>query len=547
MLATFVIGLREGLEAALIVGIIAAFLKRRGAPLRPMWVGVILAIVISILVGVALELVQQALPQRQQEGMESIIGAVAVVFVTGMVLWMRDHSRGLRGELEEQAGDAIADGTTRALAIMAFLAVLKEGFESAVFLLATFQASTSVGAAATGAVLGILLSVAVGYGIYTGGVRINLGKFFQFTGPFLVLVAAGLVISGLRTAHEAGWIVIGQQRLMDLSWLAPNGSIRSALITGVLGIPADPRLIEGLGWLLYFVPMMIIVLLPARLRPQGAARPRALFGLAAGVAAVGVVLAIAVPLPKVPTPEAQITTADGHTMSFAQAADGSATLSVKDAQGTDKDYAFAPGDKQPGGSEGTWNWHATDKLPAKQQTLTLGQLAELNGGRLPVGINVDRQPGPFAATVNASEASSVTSYDGGIVAADIERSGTVKLSGGGLSVPRTVSLSGQQTGTDEDTAQATSKEIQQSQQDRAERLLWKMWLPLLAGAIALALAVHALILQRRLTPHSPAPAHPTGMASPRRTDEEPDHRSQPVRRLDRGHSAGSRRLRQQQL
>ncbi|MYM19336.1 ferrous iron transporter [Brevibacterium sp. 5221] len=509
MVATFVIGLREGLEAALIVGIIAAFLKRCGQSLRPMWLGVILAIIISILVGVALELVQQALPQRQQEGMETVIGAIAVVFVTGMVLWMRDHARNLKGDLEGQADDALATGTARAMAIMAFLAVLKEGFESAVFLLATFQASSSVGAAALGAVLGILVSVGIGYGIYTGGVRINLGKFFQITGPFLVLVAAGLVISGLRTAHEAGWILIGQQRTLDLSWLAPNGTIRAALITGVLGIPADPRLIEVLGWLAYFVPMMIIVLLPARLRPTGAARVRALAGGAVALAAAALALALFVPLPALQAPEAQARTAGGETLAFAQRDDGSATLSVTDASGKTAEYGFAAEDGQPTGASGTLQWRTEKKEPAAKQTITLAQLAELNGGRLPVGINVDRQPGPFAATVDATDAIDATTYEGGLLGGGVTRTGTAALSGGGLSSPRTVSLSGGGASIDQDTAKAAQQQLQQTQQARAERLLWKMWLPIAAGLTAIALAVQAQLAHRRLTtPTEPAqPAH----------------------------------------
>ena len=247
MLPTFVIGLREGLEAALIVSIIATFLRRNGSSLRPMWWGVGAAVLLSIGVGVALDLVERSLPQRQQEGMETVIGLVAVVFVTGMVLWMSTHARFLKRDLEGAASAALTDGTSWALVAMAFLAVLREGFESAVFLLATFQASTSTASAVVGAVLGILAAVVLGYGIYAGGVRLNLGRFFSITNAFLVLVAAGLVLSAFRTAHEAGWVTIGQGRTVDLSWLAPPGSVRAALVSGVLGIPADPRVIEVLG------------------------------------------------------------------------------------------------------------------------------------------------------------------------------------------------------------------------------------------------------------------------------------------------------------
>lgn len=138
---TFLIGLREGLEAALIVSIIGAFLARNGNPVRPMFAGVGLAVLISVGVGVGLELLSASLPQRQQEMLETVIGAIAVVFVTTMILWMNRNAFRMKGELERDAARAINGGGAFALAVMAFLAVLKEGFETAVFLLAAAQAS----------------------------------------------------------------------------------------------------------------------------------------------------------------------------------------------------------------------------------------------------------------------------------------------------------------------------------------------------------------------------------------------------------------------
>lgn len=191
MLATLVIGLREGLEAALIVGIIAAFLRRNGKSLTAMWIGVALAVALSIAVGIGLDLVEQALPQSSQEAMEAAIGAIAIVFVTGMIAWMNAHARDLKRQIEADAAEALGQTGTYALASMAFLAVLREGFETSVFLLATFSAAQSAMLAAAGAVIGLLAAVVIGWGIYIGGVRINLGRFFRITGAFLILVAAG--------------------------------------------------------------------------------------------------------------------------------------------------------------------------------------------------------------------------------------------------------------------------------------------------------------------------------------------------------------------
>src|ERR1700760_4269527 len=266
MLATLVIGLREGLEGALIVGIIAAFLRNNGKSRRPMAIGVFLAVALSIAVGVTLDVVERSLPQADQEAMESVIGVVAIFFVTTMIVWMNTHARSMKKDLEAGAAEALSQGSAYALAVMAFLAVLKEGFETSVFLLATFSAAQSSALAILGAVLGILIAVAIGWGIYAGGVKINLGKFFRYTGVFLILVAAGLTITALRTAHEAGWLNAGQQHTVDLPWLVTPGSVQSALITGVLGIPADPRRIEVIGWFAYLIPVALFVYWPAARR-----------------------------------------------------------------------------------------------------------------------------------------------------------------------------------------------------------------------------------------------------------------------------------------
>jgi high-affinity iron transporter len=154
---------------------------------------------------------------------------------------------------------------------MAVFAVLREGLETAVFLLAAFNASESALLAGLGALLGILVAVAVGYGIYRGGVRLNLARFFRITGVILVFVAAGLVASSLHSAYEAGWITFGQTPVADLSWLVQPGTVLSALFTGVLGIPAEPTVIEAIGYFAYLVPMLLIVLWPAR--PPQPAQP----------------------------------------------------------------------------------------------------------------------------------------------------------------------------------------------------------------------------------------------------------------------------------
>jgi high-affinity iron transporter len=266
LLATFVIGLREGIEASLIVGIIAAFLALHGRrdTLRLVWIGVGVGVALCIAVAIGLQVLSASLPEGGQQTVETIVGAVAVGMVTYMVVWMRHHARGLKRHLESATSHALVEGTAWALVGLAFFAVLREGFETAVFLLAAFQASSSELAASVGALAGIVTAIGLGWAIFRGGMRINLGRFFRLTGLVLVLVAAGLVASTLHSAAEIGWITFGQGTAVDLSWLIRPGSVWEALITGVLGLRAQTATIELLGWLAYLVPVALFVAWPVR-------------------------------------------------------------------------------------------------------------------------------------------------------------------------------------------------------------------------------------------------------------------------------------------
>jgi high-affinity iron transporter len=268
LIPTYVIGLREGLEAALIVSIVAAFLRRQGQTkaLRYVWIGVGIAVVLCTAVGVALQLVDEQLPQRQQEQLETVIGVCAVGIVTFMIVWMRRHAAGLRGEIERSAANALAAGSVVGLVAMAFFAVLREGLETAVFLLAAFQASSNALDAGIGALLGILTACAIGFGLYRGGIRIDLARFFKVTAVFLVLIAAGLLATAMHTAHEGGWVNSLQGQALDLSWLVVPGTVTSSLLTGMLGLQPRPTDGEVLVYLIYAVPMLLLVLRPAQLK-----------------------------------------------------------------------------------------------------------------------------------------------------------------------------------------------------------------------------------------------------------------------------------------
>ncbi len=385
MLPTFVIGLREGLEAALIVGIVAAFLRQRGRRdlLRWVFVGVGASVLLCLAVGVLLRVLSQNLPQRQQEGLETIIGAVAVGMVTYMVVWMRRHSRDLKGQLEGAAAGALAAGSGWALVAMAFLAVLREGFETVVFLLAAFNESDSGASAGVGALLGVLLAVVLGYGIYRGGVRINLSKFFRATGVVLVLVAAGLVVNALHTAHEAGWLDIGQQRTVDLSAIVRPGSVQASLLTGMLGVQDHPVVIEVIGWLAYLIPVGLYVGWPPGRRLAHAAVAR--FALAAGAVAVVIGVVLVVVMPERPQPN-PVTQGGAITASVVSRAGDRAVVQTSAGEQfsvrrtAEVSHNGLPADVFTGTRTG-------DAAAGRLATISYTELAARNGGRLPLGLH----------------------------------------------------------------------------------------------------------------------------------------------------------------
>ncbi|MCW2528858.1 MAG: iron permease [Pseudonocardiales bacterium] len=417
MLPTFVIGLREGLEAALIVGIIAAFLKQRGRRdlLRKVWLGVAVAAILCLGVGVGLHILSADLPQKQQEGLETVVGAIAVVMVTYMVVWMRRHSRDLKKQLEGATDSALESGSGMALVGMAFLAVFREGFETAVFLLAAFNNSANPAEAGVGALLGLVIAIGLGYGIYRGGVSLNLSKFFRFTGLVLVLVAAGLVVSALHTAHEAGWLNAGQSRTVDLTWLVQPGSVQSSLLTGMLGLQPRPVIIELIGWLVYLVPIGLYVAWP----PGRSAPHRAVIRIGAPLAALMAVAAIVLTLvgpsrPNVPATSAMATTSTNNgtttattlTVAIDQRSADSMNVSTTTA-GESRQWRLAEvGTESVGGRRALI--YRLEGQPAATPTdlaatMTIAQVQAANGGRLPLGVRAATEAGAIPVTYSTTQ------------------------------------------------------------------------------------------------------------------------------------------------
>ncbi|MTE00791.1 iron transporter [Paracoccus sp. YIM 132242] len=262
MVAPFLIMLREGLEAALIVGIIAGYLRQTGraAWLPAVWIGIFLAVATALFAGAALQLASASFPQKAQELIEAVIGFVAVAVLVWMVFWMRRAARSIKGELHDSV-DAAVQGGAWALIGMVFLAVAREGLESVFFLLAIFQQSRDA-MAPLGALLGVLASAGIGWAIYAGALRLDLRRFFRWTGVFILLVAGGLLAGSLKALHEAGiWNGL-QARAYDISHVLPETGPLGTVLAGILGYREAPTLGEAAVYAVFLAVTLFLFLRP---------------------------------------------------------------------------------------------------------------------------------------------------------------------------------------------------------------------------------------------------------------------------------------------
>jgi high-affinity iron transporter len=275
MLVPLLIMLREGIEASLIVGIVASYLTQTGRRhwLVAVWGGVVLAVLLCAAIGLGIAILNADFPQKQQELFEAVIGVVAVGMLTSMVLWMKKAARSMKAGLHESIDSALSANNHHhglALVGLVFFAVAREGLESMVFLLATFQQSGGPWAPA-GAVIGLAGAAIVGFAIYWGGVRINLARFFRWTAVFILVVAAGLLASSVRSLHEAGLWNSLQQVVFDWSHLLPQDSPLGTFLAGILGYQDMPTASEVIVYLLFLVIALPVFFwgvpsLPARAR-----------------------------------------------------------------------------------------------------------------------------------------------------------------------------------------------------------------------------------------------------------------------------------------
>jgi high-affinity iron transporter len=273
-LASYLIGLREGLEATLVVSILVAYLVKseRRRQLPPLWAGVTAAVALSVLFGALLTYTETSLlaGYRSRELFEAITSVVAVVLVTWMIFWLRRTARRLKGELTGKLEAALGVGTL-AVAGIAFVSVIREGLETALLFYAAAQGATSTATPLVAISLGLASAMLIGLGLYAGAIRVNLSRFFTVSGVLLVFVAAGILKYGVHDFQEAGVLPGLGDVAFDISGVLDPNSWYGAAIAGMFNITAAPTVLETLAYLAYLVPVLTAFLWPARRDPSSRA------------------------------------------------------------------------------------------------------------------------------------------------------------------------------------------------------------------------------------------------------------------------------------
>jgi high-affinity iron transporter len=253
----FLIGLREGLEAALVVSILIAYLVKteRQHLVGRVWLGVGAAVLLSLGVGAGLTFGTRSLSEAQEEAIAGVLSILAVGLVTWMVFWMAGNARRLKGELHAKVDDAVGRGGW-ALAVVAFLAVAREGLETALFLWSSVRAAGGGATALGGALLGLATAVGLGWLVYRGALRLNLATFFTWTGAALIIVAAGVLRYGVHELQEVGFLPGGENVAFDVSAQIPSDSWYGVLLRGTVNFSPTTTWLEVAVWVAYVVPVM---------------------------------------------------------------------------------------------------------------------------------------------------------------------------------------------------------------------------------------------------------------------------------------------------
>ena len=276
MFSSFLIGLREGLEAALIVAILVAYLVRTGNQhaLARLWTGVGAAIGLSVLLGLGLTFVEEELSEEAAEIFAGVTSLLAVGLITWMIFWMATNARTIKAHLHGELDRALAASGV-AVAMVAFLAVVREGLETAIFLWAGIRASGEGTASVVGALLGLAAAVALGVLMYKGAVRLNLSALFTWTGALLVIVAGGILRYAVHEFQEVGWLPGEESIAIDVSSTFPPDGVVATLVRGLLSLSPTMTWLEVVVWVAYVVPTLIAFFWVIRRRGAAPTRPAA--------------------------------------------------------------------------------------------------------------------------------------------------------------------------------------------------------------------------------------------------------------------------------
>ena len=265
MTQALLITLREGLEVSLLIVIVLAYLKKTGRThlFAPVWQGTGAAVAVSVVAGALLFGLGTGLSGRAEAVFEGSAMLLAVIVLSWMVIWMKSQASGIRGNLEARVERAVSGGSGLALAALAFLVVVREGLETALFL---FSASNTASPAATtaGGLLGLAVAIVLGRLIYQGSRRIRLSMLFNVTGVLLILFAAGLLAHGLHEFQEAGYVHVFVDEVWNTNGIVDENGIPGSLLKGLLGYNGNPSLLEVLAYPTYLVLALAFFVKPSR-------------------------------------------------------------------------------------------------------------------------------------------------------------------------------------------------------------------------------------------------------------------------------------------
>jgi high-affinity iron transporter len=254
---------REGLEASLIVGIVLAYLAKTDnrSSFRIIWAGTAAAVALSVLLGAALFFTVGELEGRSEQIFEGVAMLSAVAVLTWMIFWMRKQAANIKRELEAKLAGAIAAGSAVGLASVVFFAVLREGWETALFLFAISESSTPL-STSVGAVVGLAVSISLGVALYMGSRRLNLRQFFTITGLLLIVFASGLLAHGIHEFQEAGLLPETVEHVWNTNGVVSEDSTSGKFLTALFGYNGDPSLLEVLAWGVYLTAALWFFLRP---------------------------------------------------------------------------------------------------------------------------------------------------------------------------------------------------------------------------------------------------------------------------------------------